>query len=182
MFEDFMSHDAIPMTLNNLNDCFYQGLDWHIYRATSEGCEVMAEFVMSESCTKNRDKFLQTLAKKRVDVNSFEEYQSQSPFPSLITCLATGNILYSYWRKGNYLYTAFADLQSGTIKEGSAKDSLPIHNDMDNDLPFIIPQYASNGCLYCILTPEMMSASTADDNTNERSNYYLLKIKLKNNL
>lgn len=179
MFEDMMSPDAIPMTLNNLNDCFYQGLDWHIYRATEEGCEAVAEFLMPESCTKNRDGFLQTLAKKSVDVNSFEEWQSQSPFPSLITSLSTGNILYTYWRKGSYLYAAFTDLQTGTSKEGSATGSLPIHNDMDDSLPFIIPQYASDGCLYCILAPEMMRADVAQGGANEESHYYLLKIKLR---
>lgn len=76
MFEDFMSPNVIPMTLNNLNECFYQGLDWHIYRATEEGCEVMAEFLMPEPCVKNRDGFLHALKKKRVDIDGFEEWQS----------------------------------------------------------------------------------------------------------
>lgn len=95
--------------------------------------------------------------------------------------MTTDNVLYSYWRKGSYLYAVFSDLQSGTSKVGAAKGSLPIHNDLNDDLPFIIPQYASDGCLYCILTPEMMKAGAAKDNAND-GDLFLLKITLKSEL
>lgn len=151
-FDEAPSAQAYVMGLNSLSGhILCAPMNDTIYDVSSH--EVKRKYVLDypEVYKKNKRAYLAQFDPALAGTERIDEHT----FPMWINRFETEQMDIYFIRVGDYLHYAFYYPESGTCIEASSSMGLPIFNDLDHTVPFLL-QYAKGDVLYAVLPPEML--------------------------